>query len=85
MADYTKQFGEQTFRFRRPNLDQVDRYLKAGNKGLSKASGQLCLDIVVPEDRDAWVAALQTKPGFAVQVANMALQDLGYAGDDVGE
>lgn len=79
---YTKKVGEQVIEFGRPNIDQVDRYLKAGQKGITKASTQLCVDAVKPECRDAWLKAVDAKPGLAVQVANMMLEDLGYAGDD---
>ena len=79
---YTKKVGEQEIQFNRPTIDQVDRYLKAGQKGITKASTQLCIDTVKPEDRDAWMRAVDAKPGVAVQVANMMLEDLGYAGDD---
>lgn len=82
MNGYEKKVGEKTFRFRRPDLDRLDRYMRAAPKGVTKASIQLARDIVVDEDRDEWNAVVQDKPGHAAQLANKVLEDLGFAGDD---
>lgn len=82
---YSKKFGDRQFTFSRPGLDKVDRYLKAAQKGITKASGQLCADTITDEDRDAWTVLVQEKPGYAVQVANLMLEGEGFTGDDAGE
>lgn len=79
---YERKVGEKVYRFSKPDLDRLDRYMRAAPKGVTKASIQLSRDIVHPEDREEWNALVQNKPGHAVQLANTVLEDMGFSGDD---
>ncbi|GEM44831.1 DUF6848 family protein [Deinococcus cellulosilyticus] len=68
----------QRFRFREPTTPVVGAYFSGAGKNMPKASLQLCADTILPEDKDAWNAAVEEKPGYAAQAAGRILEDLGY-------
>lgn len=78
---YEREFDSIAFRFRRPSTDQVDRYLTQAPKGVTKASLILARDLIAAPQAEQWRTLTDAKPGFAVQLANYVLRELGYVGN----
>jgi hypothetical protein len=80
---YTIAFDEGTFRFMKPKTADLDRYLSKVSRGAVTAGRQFTTQLCVPEDRERWVALLDTHPGRVTPVVETIMEDLGFMGEAV--
>lgn len=80
-ADYTVNLEEHgSYRFGKPTVPQIDRYLARAQGKTTSLSMTFTLELAVAEDRDKWAAALQRRPGLATAVVQHIMDDLGFLG-----
>lgn len=80
-ADYTIDLDEHgSYRFGKPTIPQLDRYLARAQGKTTSLSMTFTLELVAPEDRDKWAAALQRRPGLSTAVVQHIMDDLGFLG-----
>ncbi len=73
---YTLEHGGKTYGFKRPSVDQLNRFLaRVARAPLSSA---LEFTRELSEDPEAWAAATHEKPGLALQAANGLMEALGF-------
>lgn len=79
-------FDGQAFEFHRPSTDAIDRYFQKAANALTKANRTFTVQMVNPDQKAAWLALITEKPGYAAEVAERWLQDLGFGKTaDLGE
>jgi hypothetical protein len=80
---YTISFDEGTFRFVKPKLADLDRYLAKVSRSAATAGRQFTTQLCVPEDRERWIALLDVAPGRATPVVDTIMEDMGFMGEAV--
>lgn len=78
---YTIELEQGTFRFNKPKTPQLDRYLSKASSKLVSSGKVFTLELVVDDDREAWVAALERRPGLTTAVVQHIMEDLGFLGE----
>jgi hypothetical protein len=79
---YEHKVKDTVFKFRKPKLNDLDRYFKQASKmALVTAGVMLTQDLIDKAQSDAWNEVIKNKPGHAQTVAGIVLQGEGF-GDD---
>jgi len=73
---YTLEHGGQSFTFRRPTVDQINRLTARISRVPVSAAIEFTAELA--EEPEAWKALLEEKPGLALQAANGILELLGF-------
>lgn len=77
-ADFTDTERTVTCHFRRPSRHQISRAQSGMRKDALQAMGTLCLDCVVPEEREHLKIVLAEYPGLAGSFGNEILARVGF-------
>ncbi len=80
-AVHTINLEQGTFRFRKPTTPELDRYLSKVSSKPASMGKTFSLELVVADDREAWTAALEQRPGLSTAAVQQIMQDLGFLGD----
>ena len=78
--------GEETsftFHFAKPNKAQIKRMQDTAGKRAAKASRNLLLEIMRPEEKDALLEAFDSYPGLVTAFASAIIKGVGVA--DLGK
>lgn len=78
---HTVELEQGTFRFRRPTTPELDRYLSKVSSKPASMGKVFTLELVVDDDREAWTAALEQRPGLSTAAVQKVMEDLGFLGD----
>ena len=69
------------FRFAKPNKTQIQRLQDKAAKSPAQAAKNLLLDVIHPDDREAFSAKLEEYPGIATSFASAIIKGVGISAD----
>lgn len=69
------------FRFAKPNKTQIQRLQDKAAKNPAQAAKNLLLDVIHPDDREAFTAKLEEYPGIATSFASAIIKGVGISAD----
>lgn len=70
-----------TFRFAKPGKTQVQRLQDKAAKNPAPAAKNLLLDVIHPDDRQAFTARLEEYPGIATSFASAIIKGVGISAE----
>lgn len=70
-----------TFRFAKPGKTQIQRLQDKAAKNPAQAAKNLLLDVIHPDDREAFTASLEDYPGIATSFASAIIKGVGISAD----
>lgn len=70
-----------TFRFAKPTKTQIQRLQDKAAKNPAQAARNLLLDVIHPDDREAFSARLEEYPGIATSFASAIIKGVGISAD----
>lgn len=75
---YSKTVEGQTFQFRRPGDDAIDRFMVKAGRGPVGAAREFTRKLVTADSEAAWHERIQSEPGLMTEVAQEILERLGF-------
>lgn len=69
------------FRFAKPGKTQIQRLQDKATRNPAQAAKNLLLDIIHPEDRQAFTACLEEYPGIATSFATAIIKGVGISAE----
>lgn len=70
-----------TFRFAKPSKTQIQRLQDKAAKNPAQAAKNLLLDVIHPDDREAFTAKLEEYPGIATSFASAIIKGVGISAE----
>lgn len=72
---------ERVFYFKRPTTASYDRFVKTASNSPTKASKNFCIDNIIEEQRDIFVAEIEEYPAIAMALNDKLFSLLGLPKD----